>query len=507
MAHRTAYFHRYRAALPVVAAALLGLAACVSEMPDPAALSDVGVLEGVVTEAGLPVPARIRFRDAMNDADVNAEVMADSSGWYRVELPIGAYKASLSMDQSWPSSDDVDTVSVGRAVRRKDFPRGRARVTVALPSELQGTNANLRLQHGNFRSSQRADVIDSVATFDFRLMPPLAFIMRLATGNASTNVLLPGTYFEESADSLRVGTGDVSHVADLRPMHISVSGRVTGSWQLENGRMWVEAVMPFGGTRTEVECEPDGSFSFHLFAPERTRFRSRCDNSTLWFGGTSFSTATAYDLQAGDRLSGLALAEGGLRIRTNGTGSISNRSAYFDLYDSRGYYRSLRIENRQPYLLSNLAAGSYRLKVVGFCAGDPWLSQWYQGAATEAEATLLEVVPGAFTEVNITLQTAGALSGIMVEEDGDIGSIGSIYVHDQEGASLCSVPSYLGPGRFMVAGLPDGDYYLRIWYNDTQWWYPGTYDFALATRLTVAGADTVANLVWTVPESEDWVFP
>lgn len=507
MVHRTAFFHRHRAALPVVAAALLGLAACVSEMPDPAPLSDVGVIEGVVTEAGVPVPAVLRFGSNTEGPEVTAVVIADSSGWYRVELPIGFYRARLSMDQYSYASDELDTVSVGRAVRRKDFPRGRARVTVALPSELEGTEAILRLQHEGFRADLDSDVIDSVATFDFRLLPPMAFVMRLTTGNEGTDVLLPGTYVAELADTLQVGTGDVSHVADMRPVHISVSGSVTGSWQLANGRMWVESFTKFGTSRTEVECEPDGSFSFHLFAPERTRFRSRSDNSALWFGGTSFGTATAYELQAGDRVSGLALVEGGLRIRTDGIGTAVDRSATLNLYDASGPIGSLSIENRQPYLLSNLAPGSYRLQVVGSCAGDPWLSQWHQGAASQAEATQLEVVAGAFTDVTVTLQTGGALTGTMVEADGDIASNRTIYVHDREGASICGLSGYRGPGRFMVAGLPDGDYYLRVWVNGTGCWYPGTNDFTLATRLTIADADTVANLVWIVPEPEGWMFP
>lgn len=243
-------------------------------------------------------------------------VSADSLGWYRAELPVGVYRASVSLSRNANYSDNLDTVSVGRAVRRKDFPRGRARVTVALPSELAGTETSLRLQNGNFRADVRADVIDSLAVFDFRLLPPIAFTMRLTTGNDRSDVLLPGTYDAEQADSLRVGTGDVAHYADMRPMHILISGHVMGSWTLGSAEMWVAAVMPFGAIRSDVMCEPDGSFRIHLFAPERIRFRSRCNNVDQWFGGNRFHTATPYDLQAGDHLTDLLLVEGGLRIRT-----------------------------------------------------------------------------------------------------------------------------------------------------------------------------------------------
>ncbi|MBK7771189.1 MAG: hypothetical protein IPI48_11910 [bacterium] len=58
---------------------------------------------------------------------VRASAAVDSTGWYRVALPIGQYGIEFDTDINYLySSGIVDTMTVGRTVRRKDFPLGRA---------------------------------------------------------------------------------------------------------------------------------------------------------------------------------------------------------------------------------------------------------------------------------------------------------------------------------------------------------------------------------------------
>lgn len=503
---------RFRTGLPApaafVVAVLIGLGACMSELPGPGTLSAVGVIEGRVLEAGAPVPVMLRFRSLLpEDVRISAEARADSNGWYRAELPLGLYETTISFDGEYGADSDVDTVTIGRAVRRKDFERGRARVTVTLPSAFEGQDARLRLSRPFIQADQSGQVTDGVATFDLRLLPPAAYTMRLTAGNGRGDVYLPGTYLAAEADSLRVGTAEVEHACDLRFAYISVSGRVTGSWQLEELTMEVSAVTPYGMWRTTTVCEPDGTFRLDMLAPERVRLVTRCESIEQWFGGTSLQNATAYDLHSGDHLTGLELAGGGLRVRFEGPGVIAdNLGGLTVVYpDGRQHERSYLY--RQPAFIPNLPAGAYRLFIPGFCNGDPWLPEWYDGAEAEAGAQTLEVVNGSWTDVTVTHEAGGTLIGELVEAGGDEGHLWFLEFQDQTGAPICSTSVGMS-GGFVIAGLPDGDYYLmtKDEYHD-DWWYPGTPDFAQATRLTITGAGSVTGLVWTVPDTEVLIFP
>ncbi|MBK6733926.1 MAG: hypothetical protein IPG61_07510 [bacterium] len=496
-----------RALLPtlvvVLVAIVVAMGACVSEMPDPTPLAEVGVLEGRVSEAGVPVPARLMLRNLVGGIEVFADIDADSSGWYRLELPIGIYRASLRLGNSGSVESDLDTVSVGRAVRRKDFVRGRARVSVTLPPAFDGEEARLQIASPYCDAYRYVEVVDGEATFEFRLLPPATYGMILYARSGRDAVFLPGTVNAADADSLHVASDSVSYSVDLRPGHITVSGNVSGSWQLGRQAMRVRAVTPFGATRSEVDCEPDGSFRIDLFAAEQLRFSARCNGVEQWFGGTSFQGATVYNVQPGDHVTGLELSEGGLRISTVGPGLLVDDRVDFLLVHPDGRRRWFATDQWRPSQISNLEAGTYRLYISGFCSADPWLPQWYDDAATESEAMPLTVVNGAFTDVNLVLRPGGALVGTLVEEDGDAGYIGSIFVQDQAGQDICGSSGHATTGAFSVDGLPDGSYYLRASFSGDNWWYPGTGDFSQAILLTVADSDTIGNLVWTVPETDD----
>ena len=62
-------------------------------------------------------------------------------------------------------------------------------------------------------------------------------------------------------------------------------------------------------------------------------------------------------------------------------------------------------------------------------------------------------------------------------------------------------------GVFRFAGLDDGDYCLSLDLPGNDWWYPGTFDFALAEPLSITNAGTVENLIWPLPVTSAKVSP
>ncbi|MBK7771188.1 MAG: hypothetical protein IPI48_11905 [bacterium] len=68
-------------------------------------------------------------------------------------------------------------------------------------------------------------IADSVATFDMRLMPFGAYLMKMRLGDPGEYFFLPGSSFVAEADSLHVGAGDQVYEADLRPRFARISGR------------------------------------------------------------------------------------------------------------------------------------------------------------------------------------------------------------------------------------------------------------------------------------------
>ncbi len=293
---------RRRCSLSAAAALALALAlampGCVAEPDDIGTLSQIGVVEGRVLEAGQPVATTIIFRDGLDDAlTVRASAAVDSTGWYRVALPIGQYGIEFDTDINYLySSGIVDTITVGRTVRRKDLSLGRIAISVKVPAEFAGTRSRVDVYRPEFRTESSATIADSVATFDMRLMPFGAYLMKMRLGEPGSTFFLPGSSFVAEADSLHVGADQQVYEVDLRPRFARISGQVTGSWQGGANPMAVLAYNEYYGHVATTSCEPDGTFRLDLLGGMRLRFVASCGNVDQWFGGNSFQTATVYDV-------------------------------------------------------------------------------------------------------------------------------------------------------------------------------------------------------------------
>ena len=155
------------------------------------------------------------------------------------------------------------------------------------------------------------------------------------------------------------------------------------------------------------------------------------------------------------------------------------------------------------FYLGGLPAADYALYVH---APYPWASQWYNGHFYDQDADLLDVFSGALS-VTVILQPGGYISGTVYAADG-VTPLENINVDiAQGGAGTCTDAN----GRFVMAGLPFGDYQVRAG-GDWNWclgepsiyireFYSETFDYEQATWLTLdAGTDIVTGIDFTLEE-------
>lgn len=497
-------FGAHSSGIRLLAVLLVALPGCMDGPEEPPAVTGYGAIEGYILECGAPVAVEAVF-DPLNSTgpDAHARVRPDSTGWYRVELPVGKFRVNLRplADDGRYSDNfaDDDTVHVGHAVRRRDFRRGRALVVARLPEPFEGRLATLRLFRPDATAVVDATVAGGNARFDLRLVPRLGYVMRLDPGWDGVPVMLPGTYLVANADSLLIADEPVTYEVDLRDRFARIEGRVTGSWQSTEMPMMVYAVGANGATRSSVVCAPDGSFRLDLVAPDQVRLVSHCGSLDRWFGGATYGTATLHSIVPGQLLDGRDLIEGGLRLALAGDGDFQEHLGDALLVYPDGTRRGLNLGYRNPVDLPNLAAGEYRLQLLGGCALDSWLPQWF-GGADEADAVPIVVAEGAFTEVTFHRERGGVLAGVFTGPDESVSDGRRIHLRDADGGYVCEDGAWFWGDSFRWPGLPDGTYYLSLEAGSVTWWYPGTSDFAQAAMVTISDGADVKDLVWELPE-------
>lgn len=490
------------AALAVLAACLGLLGSCTDETPAGNGLSDIGVIEGRVTECGLPVPATVTFRDGLSPfSHIEVSVQADSSGWFHAELPLGLYGYFLSIDNvNGPRNIDADTVLVGRAIRRKDLARGRAQVGLSLPAVCEGGYCWLDLDARGIGFSRGAFVTDGALRFDLRLMPPAAYALRLDAGFVMGDVLVHTEANPALAESLRVVTDAVATLThDFRGDYCSLSGRVTGTPNLRGDRVRISAVTANGRQRGSMTCEDDGTFRLDLITPEPLRLRAGVESIEQWFGGDSFENATVFDLQPGLHLDGINLTGGGLRVSFDGPGDLVRNEASVLVVEENGAEHLINNSSANPLVIENLRPGRVRLQVLGGCVRQRWQMQWYGGGASADEATWLDIVTGQLLDVSLTLATGGAITGTLVSTNNrDLYGM-AVALHDLDGHRLCPNTLTMRDGQLDLPGIGDGDYLLGLYLSSTPWWYPGTWARSEAVPVSIVDGGTVSGLVWPLP--------
>ncbi len=490
--------------------ALLPLLSCTGEPEPDVAMFEVGAVEGYVLVAGQGqvmtiVADRIETGSHYGYGDrVYAETESDSTGWYRMELPTGRYTLGTRNSALGATGDSrADTVRVEPSVIHHDLRRGQARVRVRVPPEWESRFCYLQLENGTNFDGRDSDLVqDGWAEFTIQALEPGSYVMSFSGTYSEARLYLPGSLEAAAADTLVVGLESAAvYEADFTDTYATVDGRVTGSWQVEPA-LWMRVTAYVSESRavSSVFCSADGRFVLVLPFPLDVRLRFDCESTSRWHGGDSFETAAAFALQAGDRLTGVEAVEGGLEIWLEGPGDLVVRSTRIRIRDEAGNILTSEETWQNPIRIGNLEPGRVLLQLDGICDDQAWAGQWYDGAASSADATPIDVAAGERRRLDVSLAPGGRIVGTVLEAGGaEPGSV-QVALCDELGEPWCTWPSYAGDGAFDFSGLADGDYYLHAELGGgAVWWYPGSYDFGGAAAVAIVDHGAVMGLSWTLP--------
>ncbi len=499
---------RIRPLAPPLAGLLLlcAVASCTDDLPPFCPPYHVGAVEGYVREAGVGVAAEVRAvaQEGVRRGDIVAVTTADSTGWYRLELPTELYRLDTRLPGVSTSYIRSDTVRVAQRVHRFDLLRGRAEITIAVPAELAGRPHTLQLRGPRYNGPLLiVSPEDGAVRFTFRLQKPGSYAMILAAGESRDNeCYLPGTIDSRAADSLIVGVDTVSrYTADFRALHASISGRVTGSWQ--EARTYapeVEATPDSLSTLARTACRSDGSFTLDFLVPRVVRLRTNIAGVEQWIGGDSFASAREFALQPGDRITDVSLVESGIGISLEGPGDLINYWTTVVVRNEAGEEFPSYSTSDNPITVCNLRPGRYYVHLDGSCHHQIWEPQWYGGADRLEDATPVDLGVGELRQIVVDLVQGGRISGDLLTADGLRPSYSSVWLMNADDEPVCDYAMSISDGVFDFPGLVDGDYRLAVSeYPHDLWWWPGTYDPEAAATITVAGHAAVTGLRWLLP--------
>lgn len=500
----------FRAAgLTALVACVAFFSSCTGELPSNVPSSSIGVVEGYLLEANQPVAARLEFSDIDNPGyDIRMTTFADSTGWYHAELPIGVYSYRITVGNVSAFQTSRDSVTVGRAARRMDLARGRARVEAALPSVFEGREIWLRAAMARYGESYRTVVVDSVAVFDLRMLPVGAFGLRLDVGSRSGDVVVISVGGGVDADTLRVSAGAVAlHLSEFRSSYASIAGTVTSSPGFSADGIYVEARSTAGSYYAGADCDADGRYRIDLLQPATVKLHLLHRGIERWFGGDDHATATVYELQPGMHVTDVDLSGGAVRIRFEGPGDLIDNLGRLILRDASGVDTELSYLYTNPLSVELLRPGRYTLRSLGGCAGDPWQPQWFDGAAGSADATPIDVAVGQVRDLTMTLTAGSHIAGALTVQTGSVPPLVYVSIRDADGDEYCGRDVPIWSGRLFLPGLSDGDYQLAIPRNSGLWWYPGTWAQGEAATLAIRDQGAVEGLIWPLPEPFRKVAP
>ena len=491
--------------------ALLFLGSCDNETPTMCPTTGVGVLEGylLVLDQGVSAKIAARALEGPSPGRLTHITASDSTGWYRLELPAGLYR--LEVDPYGPLSgysDLYDTIRVLPRVFRFDIKRGRAEVRIGMPDDEEGKRFYLRIAGEDHNSiSESAMVQEGLLVFDYPMLVPGAYTMRLQGGNLTDQYYLPGYRNHQDADFLEVGlTEAATYEASFGDSYASISGSISGSWQ-KTGEIWnpsVEVVTPDSMRIGYKGVSSDGDFTCGFLLPQTVILSSEYRGVIQWMGGDTFKTARVFDLQPGDRITGVTVVESGIQIRLDGPGDLVYHRPSLTIRDESGRNYNPYSNSNNPFSVCNLRAGRYYVQVEGYCEDKIWARQWYGGVESLEGAIPIDLAEGELRQIVMELELGGSIEGNLFRADGSRPYYIEFGLFDAGGEPQCTAWwqqwRRFDEGFFRFQGLENGDHYRGVkTTGDEMWWYPGTREFTEAIPVVIVNHEAVTDVNWVLP--------
>jgi hypothetical protein len=519
----------------IVVAVSMGLlpAGCGNETAPTRPPLATALLEGRIGafEPGIDMDIEFARLDAPG---ITYRMPIDDAGWYRIELPVGDYRATLFGAFSYYTyaarGGGVTTVEAeaetlrlraGDALRRRDFGTGAMHLVVDGLEALDGWRGYALLYKVPVDTvwawstgSSGAVVSDGVLELRTRPTPPGTYQLRFSfemvarPGNHTEMFWCSSSGDPSVPDELRIGPDSLTTHEPTLPQPATLAGRVTGAWQELGGESpEVEAI----DTAGVVVCsnrtlEADGSFRLVLPRPRPVRVAIG-DDRDIWIGGTSAETATVFSPGAGAVIGGITQTVSGMLVRPTAEVPLSQSDQYrVELHDAQGLapMRSFWASGGVRVSVGSLRPGTYHVRLVGDPTRSLWRPQWYDRAAT-VDLSLPVVIPddGSVVVIDPVLERGGQISGTAA-----IGGTAYCFVLIT-GVDAAIVTAYTrvradSPG-FRWTGLAEGRYRIGLHWGET-WpvsggappagthWYPGVADWAAAAELEIVDAGVITDL-------------
>ena len=487
----------------------------------PCTVMMLGTVEGYVTGGASPVEANLNLvpLDSSHEDD-SYSVRADSTGFYTFTVPAGDYfrtawyfstKRYYTSGGGLGPKSQADTVTVGDPARRIDLAAGAATVLLDVPETLQEFSLDCRIgvRDGSRLDSYSWDQGDSAGSgrrFTFPFVPAGIYSLTLQVDRRA-EIWLPPSWSPEDADTLTVETGAITNYEAALTDPAIIRGSVTGSWQeFPDHRPRIEV---YDADSTEIlyenlSSDPDYEFLLPVVAP--IKLRVKIGNIARWIGGRDYASATVYDPQPGDIITGVDLEEGGIVCYLNYPGQFGDLEANFGLVDADSVPLGSRYPmggGENPFFISNLTPGTYFLYLGRASSRQPWYSNWFDGAESFSEATPITIEsPGEIKRITAHLADGGRITGRVLRYNGDpaLGIRLTTLRTDEPERNDYATYSNHSDGSYEIVGLSNGDYLVGVYsyyYNVTSW-YPGEFDPALADTIRVVDHGTVTGIEWPV---------
>jgi uncharacterized repeat protein (TIGR02543 family) len=178
-------------------------------------------------------------------------------------------------------------------------------------------------------------------------------------------------------------------------------------------------------------------------------------------------------------------------------------------YDSKKNWISYAsADENGNFVILKLKTGVYRLHHTYWGEGN-FMNGWYDGADDFESATLIAVTaPDTTKDVHITLQAGGAISGTVVDYNGQPLAFSCCVNAYDEHQNYVGTGGDVGEnGNYTIQRLPTGRYkiYAQYWGHTptvgeepASEWYDGEYEFEDAAFVGVTAPDTTENVDFTL---------
>ena len=162
-----------------------------------------------------------------------------------------------------------------------------------------------------------------------------------------------------------------------------------------------------------------------------------------------------------------------------------------------------------PYTISDLDAGSYRIKVSIWNSTGTWAPTWYGNVPREQDGTIIQLTDSPVTGVDIMLDYAGSISGHIASAAANgqaEGLTAAAYLYDPrtEGYEYASLATADAAGDYRITGLSPGSYLVKFsQYAASPVFSPVYYGSSTAgatsTLVTVEADSTTSGIGGVVP--------